>query len=200
MPPLFSIDFNDPLLTLPLVGLIGYWVRSTWNYTRFSVMRESGHHLLYNSILFGFAIILVMILFYFPINYLLIFSPLTYSFATDLFVTYIITGVAIFFPYFVNSTFFSDKHKYIRRTMEIYGDSLYLTIFESYINKHFVELTLKNGKVFIGFSPNLLGFRYEYVDIIPYNGIHEVSIRAEEILTARQVDPQDFQQDKPSDD
>ena len=99
----------------------------------------------------------------------------------------------------MNSTFFSDEHKCIRRTREIYGDSLYLTVFESYMNKHFVELTLKNGKVFIGFSPNLLGFRYEYVDIIPYNGIHEVSIRAEEILTARQVDPQDFQQDKPSD-
>lgn len=183
------VDFSYRLLALflPILGFVGYRFRSICNYTRFSMLRESGHHLLYNSISHGFTTLLVVYAVYIMINLLIAEFHIFVFIAPDLVAMYLVVIFAIFVPHLLNFLIFRDEYRYIRRTMKSRGDSLYLLVFDSYKNKYSLKLTLKNGKEFIGSSPKPLGFRYEYVDIIPHGSSQQVSIKAEEILTAKQV-------------
>lgn len=187
-------DFDFPLLTLSTIAVIGYWFRSFWNYTKFSMMRESGYHLLYNSVLAGFIIAISLYLLYLALGKLFIASNFSWFFESDEAAIYITIIFGIFLPFLLNSTLFYSKHKCLRCTAESYGDSLYLIIFEAYESESLIELTLKNGKIFIGFVPKPLNFRYKYIDITLQNSSHQIAITVDEVLTAKHVDRQDFEQ------
>lgn len=202
-----------PLLigvAIPVVGAIGFLFMSAWNYTRFLIKWNvwSGYHLRLTSILFGSAALLVSYLLVFILNALFdVINPMSDFLALrPFFISIVLTvPLGLSLPYFLN--FFFDKFKHLRRTVEILGDSLWLVILDSIESKFLVELTLKNGKIFIGFPIKPLNFKYEYIDLIVYGtayhiadlepkltkcfietSVHKVSIKAEEILTARQFD------------
>ena len=200
-------DFTSSPFILSVAGLIGYWFRSVWNYTRFSMLRESGYHLLYNSILFGVVILLVTYAFY-----VIVFIQLekyhadreSIFFDPYPIAAYITIVLGIISPYILNHFIFNDKRGCFVRTMEHYGESLYIILLESYEKNQLIELTLNNGQTFIGCLKKPLNFRYEnfgykYADIIPYGSSHQVSIRVEEIVAVRRFGPQDFELVKSSD-
>lgn len=190
-----ALLLEDPQYILPLFGLsavIGYWFRSVWNYTRFSMIRESGYHLFYNSLVFGFFTLSALWLLH---AVLFALVPIINTGEVSIFIT-IVFG--LFLPFLLNSFLFNDKHKYLKRTMESHGDSLYLIVFEAYKNKRYIELTLKNGKIFIGSLSKPLNYRYKYVDIVPHDSPHQIAIKAEEVLIVRQVERQNSEQVKPS--
>ena len=189
-------DFASSLLIVSVAGIVGYWFRSVWNYTKFSMLRESGHHLLYNSRLFGCFALLVLYAFFSILHSQIEAFKDNWALRPIDVAIYITVVLGVILPYLLNCLFFNDERKYLIRTMENYGDSLYLIFLEAYENNHSIELTLKNDKIVIGRPKKQLKSRYGYVDVSPHDGSYPISIKAEEIVAVRRVDLQDFEQER----
>lgn len=99
-------DFDFPLLTLSTIAVIGYWFRLFWNYTKFSMMRESGYHLLYNSVLAGSIVAFSLYLLYLALGKLFLASYLSRFLESDEAAIYIMIIFGIFLPFLLNSTLF----------------------------------------------------------------------------------------------
>ena len=212
------------IFIITAAAVIGYRFISICNYTKFSVNLISRPVIIYDSIYCGGVIFFVLYTLYLiPNNYVIFPSLSLYSIGPEYIIVYFSIFAASYLPHLLNFLIFKDEAKYLKIEMENQSDSLFLTILNSIEEGYLVELTLKNGEIFIGFPPKSLTFRYKYVDLIPYaSGIcgndtkiakitrkywvlysepggqstnpieystHRISIKAEEILTARRFDP-----------
>ena len=161
--------FTSPIILfiVTTAAVIGYRFISVWNYTKFSIKLDPRPILIYDSMFCGSIVLLALYVLFLVPKYFIISSYLYYI-DLDNIAVYFAVIIGIYLPYLLNYLFFTDEIKYLKLAMKSEGDSLYLKILDAIEEKYLVELTLKNGEVFIGFPPNSLSVRYKYVDLIPY--------------------------------
>ena len=139
------------LLLIPVVS--GYWFLTHLYHTRYSALRDSGYHLFFRSVIAGVILALVAHLMvvvlnpHFPglstrwIN----FIPISYS------GTAMLTAMLAFLlPFFGNWVY--GEEKAARLAAKESGDLIELLIAESIEDQRLIELSLRNGKSYIGFA------------------------------------------------
>ena len=213
------------LIAVPIVTAFGYRFITIWNYTKFSLKwGSSGHyHVLLNSSFYGFTVFFALLIWTYIIQIFIInivyFYDVIYLIIPFNASIYITAMTGMFLPYMLNLIVKERKH--LRRAIENFGDSLNLLVFDSIERGDMLELVLKNGEVFIGFPVKTLNFGYQFVELIlhadglynaetnstqitsrylavdnePPNEPYKVSIKAEEIVTARKFDPLVYNKD-----
>ena len=139
------------LFLVPVLG--GYLFLTGLNYTRYGVLRKSGYHLFFQSAIAGSVLVVIarpMVVF---LNGSLpqigalwkSYVPFDYSGTVALSVL-----LGLMFPYVAN--LFYGKGKAERRAATESGALIELVISESLDRQKPVELSLKNGKSYIGFA------------------------------------------------
>jgi hypothetical protein len=160
------MPFN--VLLLPLLG--GYIFISNWNFTRFAAKRYSGERLLFHAALAGvFLLVLSYILVqvianarpdieswwhaYVPFNH----------FGTSL--GALLLGATLWKP--LNWGF--SRQTELRRTIEAWNDYLEILLTEALEQTRQVSVTLKNGKVYVGFVVRTFDPAYDrrYIVVLP---------------------------------
>ena len=139
------------LFLVPTIG--GYWFLTHLNYTRYRAYRDSGYHVLFSSAfagawLFVLAQLIVLLLNrYYPQlgTFWESYFPAPYSDAVALSV---ILGMVL--PLVGN--LFYDPEQAARGTAKENSDLVELLMAESLIREELVELSLRNGKSYIGFA------------------------------------------------
>ena len=142
---------NFGLLLIPVLG--GCWFLTHWYFTKYSAFRESGYHLFFQS---AFAGILLGVLAH------LIILSLDYGFpqigalwkplVPNIYYGTAILSVVLGFvsPFVLNR--FHGQEKAQRRTAEERGELIELIIADSLDRGKLIELSLRSGKVYIGFA------------------------------------------------
>lgn len=159
------------LFLIPTIG--GYWFLTQFNYTRYRVFRDSGYHTLFSSafvgaLLFGVAHLIILLLNHCcpPLDALWeSYFPAAYS---DTVALSVALGVAL--PPIVNQLhrlpfrqghltrlpligiFFYDAAGAAYHTARENNDFIELLIADSIADRNLIELSLKNGKSYIGFA------------------------------------------------
>ena len=142
---------NLGLLLIPVLG--GYWFLTHWHFTKYSALRESGYHLFFQS---AFAGILLGVLAHSIILSLDCGFPKIGTLWKP-FVPHVYYGTAIlsvvlgFVLPFVLNIFYSQE-KAQRRTAKERGELIELIIADSLDRGKLIELSLRSGKVYIGFA------------------------------------------------
>lgn len=139
------------LFLVPVLG--GYLFLTRLHYTRYGILRKSGYHLFFQSAIAGGVLALIaraMVVFlsdYFPQADPLWkrYVPIDFSGTVALSV---LLGLVL--PYLVNC--FYGKERAERRAASESGALVELVISESLDRQKPVELSLKNGKSYIGFA------------------------------------------------
>ena len=140
------------LLLIPTLG--GYWLLTHLYYTRYSILRDSGYHVLFKSAIAGcslivasrLAIIFLLNPFFPSIGETWKFhAPFAYSGTVALSV--LLGGVL---PIVIN--WFYGKEKAAQRVAVESGDVIEILISESIESEKFVELSLRSGKSYIGLA------------------------------------------------
>lgn len=142
------------LLLIP--SLAGYWFLQHANFTRYEIHRLSGYHLLFRSAIAGIllaalahTVVLVII------NQL---APgLGTAWRSYVAIDYLDTAVvslvlALVLPPIINR--FDSKNDAAKRTAERHGDLMELIISDSIEQQKMIELSLKNGKSYMGYAIN----------------------------------------------
>lgn len=159
------------LLFLPTLG--GYWFLRKFHFMRYSLLRESGYHVLFKSAVVGLFLVLiarVLIVFLFNpfIPYLgefwKSFAPSNYSGTASLSA---LLGFAL--PYVSN--WFYTKEKAIRRAEKESGHLTELLIREINERGELAEISLKNRKTYIGFilESGMTGHEESDIAVLPVN-------------------------------
>ena len=157
------------IFIITAAAVIGYRFISVCNYTKFSINLVSRPVIIYDSMYCGGMIFFVLYTLYLiPNNYVIFPSLGLYAIGPKYIIVYVSAIFASYLPHLLNFFIFKDETKYLKIEMENQSDSLFLTILNSIEEGYLVELTLKNGEIFVGFLPKSLTFRYKYVDLIPY--------------------------------
>ena len=145
------------LLIVPALG--GYLFLKFTYLTSFRIYRESGYHLVFSSasagiFLFAFAYLVTPFIYtyYSSISKWLGLPAINFLMAA--LITTVLLGFAL--PQIINRIY--PKEKAIRKTVAEKGNHIERIIEESYRNETWIELTLKNGKSYIGAA---LGFSLE---------------------------------------
>ena len=139
------------LLLLPTLG--GYWLRKHLHLTRFQAVRESGYHILFDSVIAGVFLLGLANLAILGLNQLspkvAIFwetnvpSPLTEEGALSLIFGFLL-------PVMGNLTYTSSRAA--RRAAATSGDFIELILADSVENQKPVEISLKSRKSYIGLA------------------------------------------------
>ena len=153
---------------MPLVG--GYLFLSTWNFTKYKAYRATGYRLFFQSAFVGFLLLIVAklivkILLFCSSMYLIMISEwiIPTGFNLESMAALII---GVMFPYLLNPFF--SKRKFARVAAKDRGDSLHLMIYQAIENDQPIELTMQNGKVYIGLVSITGGFVNECAIVTPY--------------------------------
>lgn len=139
------------LLLIP--SLAGYWFLRKANLTRFKIQRSSGYHLLFQSALAGVVLALFAHAIAFLVNLLV---PQLRSIMYDyVAVNYIDTAIfsivlAWASPLLLNK--FYNQERAVRRAAETYGDLIELLITDSIERRKMIEISLRTGKSYIGYT------------------------------------------------
>ena len=141
------MNFESSLL--PVLG--GYWLVTHLIPTRTDALRRSGYHTAFQSAFWGLALLAVA----YPVAYLLgYFFPRLFpdGFLSDAFdraaILSVMFGVAA--PMLLNRFF--DQQTFERKITEEQGDLIELLVAESIGRGKLVEISLRNGKSYIGFA------------------------------------------------
>ena len=142
---------NLGLLFIPILG--GYWFLTHWYFTKYSALRESGYHLFFQS---AFAGILLGI----PAHLIILVLDCSFpkiGMIWKPFVPHVYYGTAILsvvlgflLPFALNKCYGQEEAQ--RRTAEERGELIELIIAESLDRRKLIELSLRSGKVYIGFA------------------------------------------------
>lgn len=139
------------LLFIPTLG--GYLFLTRLYYTRYSVLRDSGYHVLFKSAIAGCVLVviarLMVILFFLPV--LPFIGELWKSFVpSDYYGTVALSALlGGVLPIGINR--FYKKEKAMRRAAQESGSLIELLIRENNESGKLVELSLRSGKSYIGF-------------------------------------------------
>jgi hypothetical protein len=140
------------LLLLPLLG--GYIFITQWNRTRFNVMRIDGHRLLFQAATAGAVFLLSALLIstlcrWWGIGLSLDFywhSSVPFDHSGKAAIAFLL-GALLWKPL----NYFTDKRKGIERAIQNQENPLELMLQKAMTGAHLVLLTVKNGKVYVGF-------------------------------------------------
>jgi hypothetical protein len=160
------MPFN--ILLLPLLG--GYIFISSWNRTRFRALRLSGNKLILESAIAGtFFLVLSFSLtrvvrIFFPEFESLWLSAIPFEYSGTSATAFLI-GATLWWP--LNRVYKRDIES--RRAIEESNDFLEIFLEKALRQSKQVTLTLKNGKVYIGFVSKMFDPSYErkYVTLLP---------------------------------
>ena len=144
------------LFLIPSLG--GYWFLQHANFTRYEIYRQSGYHLLFRSALAGIVLAAVAHAIALGLNH---FAP---DFRTAWYshipvvhipVVYLDTAIlsivlSVSLPPILN--LFYSRDRAAKKTAERYGDLMELIIADSIERQKMVELSLRNGKSYIGYT------------------------------------------------
>ena len=160
------MPFN--VLLLPLLG--GYIFISYWNRTRFDAKRYSGERLLLHSALAG---IVFLVASFALVSTVATGWPVAYERSHRLVpfehsgtsLGALLLGTTIWWPL----NWFSSRPKEIKRTIEAWNDYLELLLHQALEETRHVAVTLKNGKVYIGFVVRSFDPSYDrkYIVVLP---------------------------------
>ena len=137
------------LLLIPAIG--GYWFLTHFNYTRYQAARDSGYHVLFRSAFAGLALFVLAYAIVLLLDYLLPqlgdrwdrYVPISYSAPA---VLSVLLGVLL--PGVANRFF--DEEAAALKVARDNGDLVELLIADSIADQKLVELSLRNGKSYIG--------------------------------------------------
>ena len=170
---------------MPLIG--GYWFLTIWNRTRFTVYKESGYHLLFKTVLAGIVFLFIAKIFLTLLGDFDLQGFIPTELSLDGAMAMILGIVS---PYVLNcfSNFFPDqfsnRDEHARIAVERHGNLLYLTINEAIKRVELVELTMKAGKVYIGYPLKFSSLENDFIDLIPYaSGFRSVETKELEITS-----------------
>ena len=139
------------LLLIPSLG--GYWFLQHANFTRYEIYRQSGYHLLFRSALAGIVLAAVAHVIALGINH---FAPdFRAAWYSHIPVVYLDTAIlsvvlSVSLPPILN--LFYSRDRAAQQTAERYGDLMELIIADSIERQKMVELSLRNGKSYIGYT------------------------------------------------
>ena len=142
------MDFG--LLLLPSIG--GYWFLTHFNNTQFNTRRESGHHLLFKSVIVGgllYGVSLIIALFVnarCPWGKVLWESHIPGSFPIEV-VLSIVLGFLL--PLILNRLY--GREQGARKAAFNHGDRIELLFADAVSHLDMVEVSLRNRKSYIGF-------------------------------------------------
>ena len=139
------------LLLIPSLG--GYWFLQHANITRYEIYRASGYHLLFRSAMVGVILAAIAHALAVFLNHCIpqireFWYPLVPINYVDTAALSIALAVAL--PPVINM--FYGQERAAKRTAEKYGDLIELVIVDSIERQKMVELSLKNGKSYIGYA------------------------------------------------
>lgn len=142
---------NLGLFLIPILG--GYWFLTHLYFTKYSALRESGYHLFFRSAFAGVLLSFLARLLIFPLDrYFPWIGTLWKSFIPyDYYGTAILSVILGFLLPFALNPFYGQE-KAQRRTAEERGELIESIIADSLDRRKLIELSLKNGKVYIGFA------------------------------------------------
>jgi len=160
------MPFN--VLLLPLLG--GYVFITYWNYTRFSARRYAGERLLINAALAG---VVFLVLSYLTVSFISFnwpgvdrwwrtWVPFEHSGASLGALLLGATASRVL-------NLFSKRDKEVRRTISAWNDYLEELLLDAQENTRQVSVTLKNGKVYVGFVVRSFDPAYDrkYIILLP---------------------------------
>lgn len=139
------------LFLIPTIG--GYWLLTHLNYTRYRAFRDSGYHILFSSafagaLLFGLAHLTILFLEHFLPQSVDLWDRYFPSAYSDTVALSVILGAAL--PALGNR--FYDSEKAARRIARENSDLVELLLAESWSRGELVEVSLRNGKSYIGIA------------------------------------------------
>ncbi len=157
------------LLVLPLLG--GFWFAYKCNLTRSSIKRVNGYRLFFLSALWGILFLLIghVVCYVLYANS----SKIVEVFHTFLpfnhfgkSIVALSIGLTIWWP--INKWIYK-KEKWVKREISEYGDHLDELFMRAFENEQLVQISLRNGKVYVGrtlkaFEPVS---KNEYIKILP---------------------------------
>ena len=142
-----------PLEWFLIPVVTGYWFLTHLHFTRYGALRDSGYHVFFRAVIAGVILAFIAYTSIFLLNPHIpevstiweSFMPIPYS---GMLTLTILLGWAL--P-IVGNLFYS-KEKAARRAARQSGDLIELLIVESIEEQRLIELSLKNGKSYIGFA------------------------------------------------
>ena len=146
--------------------LLGYWVITHLNITKFKALRETGYHLLFNSTIVG-VVIFGLVSTILSIGETIISDEIDifYSYFPDEFSVAMCLGVVAAFLGPPIWNIFYDVDKATRRAAELNNDVIGLLVIESLEKPSLVELTLSNNKCYVGYVVGSQASRQRESDI-----------------------------------
>lgn len=148
----------------PLIG--GYWFLWTWNYTRYVVRQDSGYHLFFKSSIVGIFILIIatqLVFLYDFFGHDMMVHLMPDGFDSSSILAMII-GISS--AYFLN--IFSSRRSGLARAAEDQGKYLLLMIQQAFDQLVMIEVTLNNGKVYIGVPLSEMPFDSKDLNLIPF--------------------------------
>ena len=145
----------------PLIG--GYWFLLTWNYTKYVVRQDSGYHLFFKSSIAGIFFLIVatqLVFLYDFFEYGIIARLIPNGFDPS---SILAMTIGIVSSYLLN--IFSNKRNGLARAAESRGKYLQLMIQQAFDQLVMIEVTLKDGKVYIGVPLNEMPFDSEDLNL-----------------------------------
>ena len=142
------------LLLFPAIG--GYWLLTHWNFSRYTVSRQSGYHLLFRSGAYGITLFMIAYGFAWisrcawSWNWLNEFVKFSDKYSPDPLTTESILtlALALIAPFALNIVFREEAG--LRRAVRDAGEHVELLIIDSADNGTPIEVTLENRRVYIG--------------------------------------------------
>ena len=139
------------LLLIP--SLAGYWFLQHANFTRYEIHRQSGYHLLFRAalagiILAGFAHTIALIINHIAPQWRATWHSVVAISYLDTAILSIVLSLVL--PPIINM--FDSREKAAKRSAQRYGDLMELLIADSIERQKMVELSLQNGKSYIGYA------------------------------------------------
>ena len=139
------------LLLIPSLG--GYWFLRHANVTRYEIYRQSGYHLLFQSAIAGIVLaavghVITLVIYHFD-------PQIRTAWYSEIPVEYLDTAIlsvllSLVLPLIINLFYHRDRAA--KRTAKRYGDLMELIISDSIERQTMVEMSLQNGKSYIGYA------------------------------------------------
>ena len=156
---------NLTLLLMPLIG--GYVFLSSWNFTKFKTISDSGYRLFFKSAFFGVILLIVSNLILSTVNGSMAVESIRKFVVPIGFELESVLALVLGWVLPIALNFFSNADFHSKEEAKNRGDQLFLAVRESLLDVELVELSMANGKVYIGF-PVGMHLNDEYVKIDPY--------------------------------
>ena len=136
------------LFFVPLIG--GYLFLTRCNYTRYLVARETGYRLLFKSAAVGFILSAIAWFIVHILAHYVLFNKIITFFNFPAYT--MIVGIAFILgpisAHIIN--FFCSEWEFVTRYIKTHGDVMERLFLTSMEQDSLVEVTLENGKVYVG--------------------------------------------------